>query len=315
MTHFLLSSGRQLKKVEWYLGTAQLVNHYGVSNVLRKNRSGSKNESDGASRSFRVLEAAVAAGVSGFDTARRYGQAEVILGEFARAHGVHMPVITKILDRPTGAYSDANLVDVALAEINDACRRLAPLSVEAVLFHDAEIAVHRSAAVRMLVERACVEMPGVDIGNSIYEERQAREDAWLGTAPVYQVPGNALDQRFLGLRWDNKQKVMVRSVFLQGLLLNPKAQLPQTIKHHAGVLAKYHAIVAEYKLGPIMTAIAVVHSCLSSAQLVIGAEIEAQVWEIARSIRESPSVAEEVICEIDTLRSSVPLELIDPRCW
>ena len=56
------------------LGTVQFGMNYGIKNEL--GRQPSKDES------FAVLETAIAAGVSFFDTASAYGNAERLLGEF-----------------------------------------------------------------------------------------------------------------------------------------------------------------------------------------------------------------------------------------
>lgn len=146
--------------VVWYLGTAQLVDPYGVANARRpsdrSDRSVENRHTDvpGFGAAFELLETAVAAGVVGFDTARKYGGAEAVLGEFARAHELTLPVVTKILDTPTDALTDQQFVEDALKSIADAQRRLAPLTVEAVLFHDPETALRRRNAVRTLVARA-----------------------------------------------------------------------------------------------------------------------------------------------------------------
>lgn len=296
----------------WYLGTAQLVSAYGVTNA-RTGTSGS--DRDERHRAFRLLEAAVSSGAAGFDTARKYGGAEERLGEFAKTQGVALPVVTKILDTPTEGLSDEQFVDATLKGIDAAYRRLAPLHVEAVLFHDPETAVERRDAVRRAVEAAMTEFPDTEIGNSVYEPRQVTDDAWDGTAPVYQVPGNALDRRFLARSWDTDTRIMVRSVFLQGLLLNPAAQLPPGIANHAAVLERYHQIVSQYGLDPVATAIAGVYRSRPEATLVFGAELDSQVREIAEATNGAPDIPTDAVTEIDSVAAEAPVELIDPRRW
>lgn len=299
------------RTVAWYLGTAQLVDTYGATNA-RRVAAPDKESRDNA---FALLEAGVTNGVAGFDTARKYGGAEAVLGEFARAHGVTLPVVTKILDTATDTLSDNTFVDTALTAIETAQARLRPLHLQAVLFHDPETAVQRRVAVRALTQRAAESFPTVAIGASVYEERQVHEDAWRGAAPVYQIPGNALDRRLLGLSWSDDQRIMVRSVFLQGLLVNRGFEYPPGVPAGASVLARYREIVAQYALDPIATAIAAVHRHRPTATLVLGAEVPDQIAEVASSLTAAEDVPPDAIRRIDALAGEVPVAVIDPRKW
>ena len=290
--------------VSWYLGTAQLTESYGIAN-----RHGHRDRAD----AFRLLESAIEVGVDGFDTAQKYGEADVTIGEFARVHGIEVRVVTKI-PGPVGVGTQ-RFVDEALKLVSACQERVHPARLEVVLFHDPETAVQHKNEVRAFDDAVKIDFPHIAIGASVYEPRHIVEDAWQGRAGRYQVPGSIVDRRFFSFHRESPGRIMFRSVFLQGLLVQRDIELPPSIRGHAGVIRRYHRLVANSGVNPVTAAISGMLHFVPDGALVIGAETPRQVRDIAGRFEEAKSVDPETLQAFVECTEHAPSELIDPRSW
>ena len=205
------------------LGTAQWGTRYGITNA-----KGELSDTDVAD----IVAAALERGVRDADTHRTtnprqgYGRAQSRMrpwaGEFA--------VTTKVFggaaaDLPVGEQLAESLGDLGLAQVH------------ACLVHDwYDLTNEEANAVANGLREAQQSGMVARVGISAYESRDLERACELFGADLgaVQVPTSALDQRLVGsgvvdLLRSMGTEIQVRSIFLQGLLLDPTstAQLAQ----------------------------------------------------------------------------------------
>jgi aryl-alcohol dehydrogenase-like predicted oxidoreductase len=210
---------------ELVFGAAQIGFDYGVTN-----REGALSEAQAVS----LVEAALAAGIRSFDTARDYGASEERIGKALRRCNVpEARVITKLVDlSPTPAQavaSPAASEDNAVAKL-DACivqslRALDSTVLDTVLLRETSVLNDpASGAWQRLLE---LKRSGTihRIGVSIYDPAELELASQYADIVHIQLPYNILDRR-----WDSNRitdllaersdiTVHARSAFLQGLLI------------------------------------------------------------------------------------------------
>lgn len=293
------------------LGTAQFGLDYGVTNARgRVTRTAA----------HAVLERALERGLDQLDTAPRYGDAEACLGSFG-APLARFAVYTK-----SPAYEPSVPPRAALAaSLSRSLATLGLARVKGLLEHHSEALLGPAgdAVWRGLCEAREAGLVS-QVGVSVYTPEEL--DAVLARYPLefVQVPGNALDQRFLSERRladlaARGLDVQVRSVFLQGALLDPEyaaARVPSL-----GLpLAAFSAACAAIDAPPIAVALAAVAAPAAAyapgrVTLVVGVEDVAQLDEVlmargyalARGPAELASGLRAVACENPAV--------IDPRRW
>ena len=272
------------------LGTAQWGHAYGVTNTAGR-------LSDEAVRD--IVAVAREWGIHQVDTARGYGDAEERLRPYAR----DFAVTTKV----------AGGADVK-AQVESAVATLGVESLHAVLVHDWDAIDCKGQGLSVLafgelLDRGVIERAGVSVYDlSGLESAVAAFDAAGVPLGALQVPANVLDRRLdasslLTELSEGGTEVVVRSAFLQGLLLSTGGGLAD----HRDVV-RFRSAVGDD--GSMM------EMCLShvkalpwASHVVVGVTSGAQLREIARVWAACPPVlAPENL-------GSVDLDLIDPRRW
>lgn len=198
------------------LGTANFGLKYGVANFAGK-------LSDEALK--KILQNASQAGIKTFDTAQAYGDSEKRLGLFM---GLEAKVITKIGDDLRGGY-EAGIIRTGVKTSLD---RLQRDRLKGILLHRPELLLgvdgrKIAADLQLVKDEGLVEKIGV----SIYSSDVLDEITKLVQLDIVQVPFSIFDQRIYNSGWVDRLKadkveIHARSVFLQGLLLMKRSELP-----------------------------------------------------------------------------------------
>jgi aryl-alcohol dehydrogenase-like predicted oxidoreductase len=197
------------------LGTANFGLTYGIAN----NKMLSEKEA------FAILEKAVEVGVCCVDTARGYGDAEKVLGEFFKVHGKVFDVVTKL---PDGDYRAAGDVEI---QIETSLEHLCIGRIDTLLVHGFRSFERFSGVLLPVFER--YRSAGIigGYGLSVYHPYEIEKAPQAGfRIGAVQFPLNLFDQRFL--RDGCLQKLGAlgialygRSIFLQGLFFMDGASL------------------------------------------------------------------------------------------
>ncbi len=205
------------------LGTAQFGMNYGITNKLGKPND---NEID------LIIESALDNNIFYFDTANAYGNSEGILGnKLGNNHNIKF--ITKF---NTGVKSTFSEADIKKLEKNfeKTLERLKTNNIDSFLIHDPnDLKKNDNHLLINWLHRLKSQGKINRIGISIYEESDL-ESIPLNVLEVIQIPISIYDQRllkdsFINKLLDKNIKVHIRSIFLQGLLLQVSKKWPNHI--------------------------------------------------------------------------------------
>ncbi len=200
------SVGEEIE-VKWVLGSANFGLAYGIANGKKLSRA----------EVFTILESAQSVGVWGLDTAKVYGDAEQVIGEYFKEHGKRFRVITKL---PAKKYEDPKEVE---REITDSLRVMNVDSIDVLLLHSYETVQQSGKVIVPVLQTLWKEKVIGRYGLSVYHPEEAIEAARnFKEGVAVEFPINLFDRRFLKGNLIKRLKsegafLLARSVFLQGL--------------------------------------------------------------------------------------------------
>jgi spore coat polysaccharide biosynthesis protein SpsF len=208
------------------LGTVQFGLPYGVTN---------RRGQPPATEARRALETATECGIDLLDTAPAYGAAEAVVGEALRA-GLKFRIVTKTA---IGAASPAALRET----FHRSLERMGVDRVHGLLLHRCADALAPGGealieAMQALQRAGLVERIGV----SVYGADELDAVMKLLTPQIVQLPLSIVDQRLARSGHLTKLAAMgveihARSVFLQGLLVEPDPDFPREVAPYRATFA------------------------------------------------------------------------------
>ena len=279
------------------LGTAQWGTPYGLTN-----ERGALSDFDVS----QIVSAASAAGLERIDTARGirpsqgYGRAQARLRPWAR----DFCITTKIYGRsevPISEQLASSLTDLAIKDVH------------ACLVHDWALLSgdeRRSTARALEAVRASGE--ATNVGVSAYGEAEvASAIEHFESLDVVQVPASVVDQRLvksavLHALNDAGAEIQVRSIFLQGLLLEPDATA--SLAAHPDIRA-FHLFCEANGIAPLTACLSFIKSLEWASQVVVGVTGADELKQVADTWAQGPATADWAqLASSDTA-------LVDPRLW
>ena len=306
---------RKARPAELVLGSVQLGLPYGAANRTGKPSRGA---------AFRLVSRAVDAGVTKFDTARAYGDAEERLGEALRTRK-SVRTITKLSPlseiRPGAARRDVRAaVD---ASIDASLCALRKPHIDCLLLHRAE---HMTAFDGAIWERLIERLEDgavLALGVSVQSTKEAIAALDCTDVSHVQLPFNLLDWRWQEagvierIRARSHVTIHARSVFLQGVLAaeDPSVWPPVDGVDADAMTALLSGIAAEY--GRANTA----DLCLAYVRgqdwidgVVVGMETESQLDENLR-LFVRPPLSPPDCAAVERRIPRLPERLLDPAQW
>lgn len=288
------------------LGTAQLGMNYGVAN--RKGRPSLDEAAE-------IVQAAWESGIRFFDTAQAYGESERVLGHCLKKLGLCQDAQLRINTKldPGTCLSDEGAIRDRVAH------SLKELGVErlwCIMLHresllNEPLEVFRHVALRLKAEGK-VEHFGV----SIYSAEKAFDAFALEGLDAVQLPFNVFDQR--ALEWNlfeyaaaHRKHLLVRSIYLQGLLLMDSNQLPPALSFSRELIDAFHAFAGKERVAPKLLSLGFVSQTAPGALILFGAETSEQVRENVWLYRAAAALE---LPDMSFL-SSRDLRLINPSNW
>lgn len=198
------------------IGTANFGLEYGITNI-----SGRLNDAELG----KIIREAKLSKVTLFDTAQGYGDSEERLGLFVNEE---MQVVTKIGHELNTSTESLDLREIIKGSFN----RLKCASVYGLLLHDPSILFGLNGR-KIVHELQQLKAEGFveKIGVSIYEPERLIAILSMFDVNLVQVPFNVFNREIYLTGWADKLKsknieIHVRSVFLQGILLSQRCDLP-----------------------------------------------------------------------------------------
>lgn len=281
------------------IGTVQFGLPYGVAN---KSGQVSRNEAK------MILELARSTGIETLDTAIAYGDSETCLGEV----GVEgFKVVTKLPALP----EDLGNVDRWVRDqVRSSFDRLGVQRVYGLLLHRSQQLVgSEGKPVVKALERLKAEGLVQKIGVSIYSPAELETVTQACAIDLIQAPFNLIDHRLYTSGWLQKMheagvEIHARSLFLQGLLLMPRAEIPGKFAPWSSFWDIWHDWLAMHQ-------ISAAHACISFVQSfpqidfgVVGVDSKdhlLQIIEVASKTMDA--VLPNLMCTDE--------RLIDPSNW
>lgn len=193
------------------LGTANLGSPYGFS----------KGQAFSSADSIAILKHAVSIGISHFDTSPSYGHAEQLIGQISTSS--HLTVDTKLPKLPERSYRP--IIDIYTSSLYKSLESLSVPIINTLYFHSvSDLSALDTKELSSFIYFAKQSGLVKHFGVSIYEPNDLDLfDASL--FEVLQVPGSLYNQTFSDyfLSYNEKpfKTIVLRSIFLQGLLLRP----------------------------------------------------------------------------------------------
>lgn len=285
--------------VNLILGTATFGTGYGVANKSIRLKDEAVREIVGTAESLGIRE---------FDTAPSYGGAEAQLGLFLN-QGLAPKISSKI------SKENSKSVKLILASVKETLIRARIGKLTNLYLHDPEALSGVGASETIAGLKELIDLDLVDrVGVSVYSLNSLLKAKELFSGlTVFQVPENICDRRILSskelvdLELEGN-RFIVRSIFLQGLLLMPLDEIPTALEGARSPVSQLKALADSNNVSPLDLCLGYGQIIPWASGLVIGVASASQLRQIIESKTKLPAGWER---RIDTL----PEEILDPRLW
>lgn len=280
------------------LGTVQFGLTYGVANTGGQVT---------LTEAKKILDLARNFGIEMLDTAAEYGESESALGKIGVCS---FKVVTKLPSQIDDGKHVATWVKQCL---KTSLRFLGAESIYGLLLHRSEQLTGPSGkqlfnAVNELKVAGLIKKFGV----SIYDPSELDAVTQICMPDIVQAPLNVLDRRLIASGWlqklhDSGVEVHIRSVFLQGLLLLPRQNIPEKFKLWTSLFDSWHTWQVEHSADPLVVSLAAVSGYLIN-RVIVGVDSPNQLQQIVQA-------AEKCNTESYPDLSCDDLNLIKPSNW
>ncbi len=287
------------------LGSAQFGLPYGATN-----RVGRVSEDEVA----KILQIASDRGVGLVDTACLYGEAEEVLGRaFPRPNPFRVVTKTPAFD---GGPITPHHVGLARRSLERSLSRMRLDAVYGLLVHHAEDVFCEGGDALVAAMQGWREEGLVSkIGVSVYSGAEAVRIAERSDIDLVQLPLNILDQRSildesLAQLSELGVEVHVRSVFLQGIIVESSERLPQYFMRFARELNKLDEAVDASGIGRLAFALAFARQAPFVDTAIVGVCSSAELSEVLDAWDLADTVAEDF-----SMLCSDNEDLLSPVRW
>ena len=292
------------------LGTVQLGMDYGIHNA---------NGKPSLETSFRILDAAMAAGINTLDTAAGYGNSEEVIGAWLKT----IPEDQRPFIVTKAAKLDHSSLDALRADLKERVKtsreRLGLSQLPLLMLHNCEDYLCDKENVKLVFEELKASGDILYSGISAYSNHDYGELAASGFDAV-QIPVNIFDWGQIengGLQKlkDSGMMIFVRSVYLQGLVFQDPETLPAHMAFCKETLVKFRALCDKYQLSPAVLALSYVLSLPGVTSLVLGSETVEQVQQNARLLNETVALSPAQMAEIRENFLNTDIKVLNPGLW
>lgn len=291
------------------LGTVQQGMEYGINN---------KNGKPSTDDSIEIFHEAFTSGITTFDTARAYGDAEILLGEFFKRYGNRdkVKVISKL--RPNILHEEGSAYDTIRRECERSLERIGIGQLDGYLFHTPEY-IRNEQAVKGLVklkEEGLVK----NIGVSIYNMEDGNIAVDTGVVDYIQLPFSIFDQRGINSGMIHRAKeagitIFTRSAFLQGLYFMNVDDLPEKVRHAGPMLKKWKDMLQGCRFNSEEILIGFVKLFDEIDYLVFGVDTLQQLKRDITVFKDDISLEESIWRTIKSEFFRVSESVIIPSLW
>ncbi len=282
------------------LGTAQFGLSYGVAN---------QNGQVDLEAGRKIVRMAAARGIDTIDTAIAYGESEQRLGEIGVGD---FKIITKLPAIPTECVNISAWVS---QNLKASLKRMGLSKLDGVLLHQpSQLPEKRGQEIYDALTQ--VKSAGLvnKIGVSIYSPLELDSIIQTFDIDIVQAPLNLIDRRLVTSGWlrqlhERCIEVHIRSVFLQGLLLMKRGQIPVKFERWSTIWNTWHNSLAHHNLSALTACLQYPLSLPEVNRVIVGVDNAAQLLELVDShqINVPQHDWKSIACDDE--------ELINPSKW
>ena len=279
------------------IGSAQLGMNYGLFNNKKINR-----------KEFKKIEKLVLRSKINFiDTATSYGNSEKIIGN-SKLKKLH--IITKI---KLPSKKNIHIRNWVSKEISRSLVKLKINKIYGVLIHNYKDLLGKNGKDYLLSLQELKRKKIIrKIGISVYNPQEIKSIWKFWKPDLIQAPFNPLDNRILDSGWINilkkfKVKIFVRSIFLQGLLINENSSFVIN-KNSKILLNKFRNWCYKNNVSLLQACIHFIKQFKKIDYLVVGFNNYNQLKEIIDVFKKKK-------INIPRKFFTKKINLIDPRKW
>ncbi|NQX44483.1 aldo/keto reductase [Paenibacillus tritici] len=295
------------------LGTAQLNGNYGIANAAGH---------PSVQQSCQLLQAAVSAGIGYLDTAPGYGNSESLIGDcLQQVEPQSRPeIVTKLPSvQRLGLQTEEARRKFVTSSVLSSLNKLKRSALDTLLLHDPLDMTYRNGEILHLLKELKQQQMIRSIGVSVYDPQEAETFLSLDGVTSIQLPLNVFDQRWIRNGMLERlagqgTEVLVRSVYLQGLLLMAPEKLPAKLKQAERPLKSFIAYSKEIGIPVKELCFLYVRDLPGVSGIVIGCETVEQVQENV-SMMALPPLTRKIRQELGDYFTDIPVQIMDPRRW
>ncbi|AJC49339.1 aldo/keto reductase [Allofrancisella guangzhouensis] len=282
------------------LGTVQFGLNYGVANQKGQPTQIEVND---------IVDYVISQGVNCFDTAQAYGISEEVLGR--ALHGNNF-IVSKI-------KSDA-FIDSFDESIQNSLQRLNIQSLFGLLLHDMDIFYKDYALLETQLNLAKANGYLKYFGVSIYSKEDFDMALNSDLVDIIQLPFNIFDQRAIAENWFERAKqknklIFIRSVFLQGLLLMDKKDIPRNLDSAKKYIEILEYIASENNLSRHQLALSFVETVAKNSILLFGCDTIDQAKSNIAEYNAIKPLGDELLRYIIEKFSNISENIYMPTRW
>ena len=291
------------------LGTVQFGMKYGINN---------REDQPTEEACFEMLDTALEKGIDVIDTARAYGTAEIVVGNYLeyRKCSHKIKIISKL--RPNIIELDEkDVYSVIRRELEESLKRLHTQHLNGYLLHTPEH-IYDERIVKTLF-RLKEENIIQNIGVSIYNMAEGYEAIKKGLDYV-QLPYSVLDQRGTQTGFIKEAKnagltVFSRSAFLQGLFMMDLDRIPNHLGHAKPYLRYFDELLNRFKIGKIDLLLQFVKAVKEIDYLVFGVDNKNQLLEDIEAFQSNIFLKRDLTKAIQDFFIKIDDSIILPSLW
>ena len=285
------------------LGTVQFGLRYGINNTQGQPSPEKVRE---------ILRAAADGGINVLDTARNYGESEEVLGKALRDTGLekHFKIISKVKLFPE-TITPGEVPGWIEKSVKTSLEYLKRDRLDGLLLH------HEKDLPYFAELRAALENGWTDAIGASLDSVAGSPEKYTSQLTMAQVPGNILDRRFWNTAREIKSRggaVFVRSVYLQGLLFKPAAELGEKFAPVLAVRTRLEALSREAGMVPAELYFRYLLS-LPTVDCVLTGVDSAEQLRQNLEVASRGALPADVLAEIERIVPELPEKYVRPGCW
>ena len=292
------------------LGTVQLGLNYGIHNDSGK---------PSQETAFRILDEAMNAGINTLDTAAGYGNSEEVIGAWLKT----VPEEKRPFIVTKAAKLDHSSLEALRTDLQNRVAtskaRLGLSQLPMLMLHNCDDYLCDKENIKLVFDELKASGDILYSGISAYSNHDYGELAASGFDAV-QIPINIFDWGQIengGLQKlkESGMTIFVRSVYLQGLVFQDPAVIPERMAFCKDTLVKFRNLCEKYRLSPAILALSYALSLPGVTSLVLGSETVEQVRQNARLLNEAVSLTPEQMAEIRENFLDTDIRILNPSMW